>query len=463
MEQTNYRNPLGYEPIPLLLRRYALPAVTSMVVNAIYNIVDQLFIGQVVGTIGNAATMVTFPLVTITLGIATMLGSGGSAFASIRLGERKHQLAEKAVGNVLMMAVAFGLLAMAAGLLFLEPILRFFAASPQSMPYAKEYAVYILLGTPFAIGSVCLSNLVRTDGRPMLAMFSLIAGALLNVGLDALFMFGFGWGVMGAALATSLSQAVSMAILCVYFTRFGRMRFNKNSLRPDAQVCLRIMNLGISSCLLQLAGSAMQIVMNKALMHWGNLSPVTGDVAQSAMGIVIKANQIFLSVCIGVSIGNQPILGFNRGANQPRRIKQSYLLAAKVATGVSICGWLVFMCVPQIILGWFDRDTGSFAAFGAHAMRTFLMGAFCVGFQVVSTGYFQATGQPLKATVLSTLRQVVLLIPLILVLPLLFGLDGVLYAGPIADLSAAALVSVFIVHEMKRLNAWIEGTDGVPN
>lgn len=459
LEHSAYRNPLGYEPIPRLLLRYALPAVTSMVVNAIYNIVDQIFIGHGVGYLGNAATTVAFPMMTITLGLATMLGSGGSAYASIRMGEERPELAERALGNVFLLAIAFGFAAMAVGLIFLTPILTLFGATPGNMAYAQDYARYILMGMPFSICSICLSNLARTDGKPMLAMFSLLAGAVLNIGLDALFMFVFHWGVAGAAIATAISQAVSAAILVIYFFKFSRMRLNRRSLRFSPRICAKFMTLGISSCLLQLAGSAMQIVLNNALVFYGNLSPVTGDVALSAMGIVMKINQIFMAVCIGVSIGNQPILGFNRGARQPRRIKQAYLLAATVATCISVIGWLTFMFAPHIVIRMFGDAEPAFTDFAVHAMKTFLIALFTVGFQIVSTGYFQATGQPLKATALSTLRQILLLIPLILILPRFYGLDGVLYAGPIADLTAAVIVLAFILREIKKLDLWVKESE----
>ncbi len=455
----SYVNPLGYERIPKLLLRYALPAITSMVVNAIYNLVDQIFIGHAVGYLGNAATTVTFPLVMITLGFSTMLGAGGSAFASIRLGEGNAKLAERAMGNVFILALVFGVAVMACGLIWVEPILSLFGATPANMAYSVDYAKYILMGMPFSILSVCLSNLTRTDGKPMLAMWSLLVGAVLNVGLDAWFMFGFGWGVAGAAIATSISQGVSALLLVVYFWKFGRMRFGKNALTFDPKVCLRLMNLGISSCLLQLAGSALQVVLNNALVTWGDRSAVSGDVALSAMGIVLKIVMIFNSVCIGINIGNQPILGFNRGAGKPRRIRQAYLLAAGSATVISTLGWLVFMCWPDAVLGLFGAEDAGFMAFAVHAMRTYLSCMFLIGFQMVSTGYFQATGQPMKATVLSTLRQIVLLIPLILVLPQFFGLDGVLYAGPIADALAFCVVAAFIVREMRKLNKWIAATE----
>lgn len=462
LQQSTYKNPLGYLPIPTLLRQFALPAVISMVVNAIYNIVDQLFIGRGVGYLGNAATTVTFPIVMIALGFATMLGAGGSAFASIRLGEGKDKLAERALGNVLMMALVLAGLIMLIGLPFLDQILNLFGATPGNIGYSRDYAFWILLGMPFNITSVCLSNMARTDGKPMVAMCSLLVGAALNVVLDAIFLFIFDWGVMGAALATSISQMVSSVVLMIYFLKFGRMRFNRNSMKPDLWVCGQTMILGFSSCVVQLAGSAVQIVLNRSLGHWGNLSAVTGDVALSAMGIVLKINQIFISVCVGISIGNQPILGFNRGARQPARIKQAYQLAATVATVVSTVGWLVFMLIPRQVISLFGTESQQFVDFAVHSMRGYLGALLLVGFQIVTTGYFQATGQPLKAATLSALRQIVLLIPLILLLPQIMGVYGIAYAGMIADIITAVVVILVMRKEMKRLNGWIANPDTMP-
>lgn len=459
VKEQHLGNPLGYAPVGKLLRQFAVPAVISMLVNALYNIVDQIFIGQGVGYLGNAATTVAFPIVTIVLAVATLLGAGGSSYAAIKLGEKKEREAERTLGNVFGLLVVIGIVGAVAGLLFLEPILKVFGATPNNIGYAKEYAAIILLGTPFSMLGVGLSNLCRTDGSPKFSMYAMLLGAVLNTILDPIYIFVFHWGVKGAAIATVTSQVISAVMLTWYFLRRGKsMRLHAQDLRPSWQIIGRTMALGMSSCITQLASTLLQIVMNNSLVLYGDNSSVSGDVALSAMGIVMKLSMILVSVCIGIGIGAQPILGFNRGANQPERIKKTYLLSVGMATAVSVVGWGVCMLFPEVILQLFGSADANFTGFAVKCMRIFLGAVFCAGFQVVSTNYFQATGQPIKASVLSLMRQVILLVPLVAILPLFLGLDGILYAGPIADLCAGVVVALFVGFEMRRLNRWIAET-----
>lgn len=449
-------NPLGYEPVRKLLGKFALPAVISMLVNALYNIVDQIFIGQGVGYLGNAATTVAFPIVTIVLAVSTLLGAGGSAYAAIRLGEKKEAEAEKTLSNVFILLTVIGIILAGLGLLFLEPILKVFGATESNMAYSKDYASIILLGVPFSMLGVGLSNMARTDGSPMVSMVSMVIGAVINTFLDPLYIFVFHWGVKGAAIATITSQMISAVVLIYYFSRKGHMRFRRANMRLNGPICKAVMALGISSCITQLASTVLQITMNNSLVFYGNQSSVGGDVALSAMGIVMKVSMIIISIDIGIGIGSQPILGFNQGARQPERVRETYITAVLIATVVSTIGWLACILVPHVLLILFGTDDPNFSAFAQHAMRVFMSAVFCSGFQIVSTSYFQATGQPLKASILSMLRQVFFLIPLIFILPLFFGLDGILYAGPIADIASGIVVFLFIFHELKKLSGIIK-------
>lgn len=444
-------NPLGHKPIGHLLMQFAIPAVISMLVNALYNIVDQIFIGQGVGFLGNAATTVAFPIMTIILSISTLLGAGGSAYASIKLGEKKEEKAEKTLSNVFILLVGIGILIMVVGLVFLQPMLKIFGATEKIMPYAIDYSAIILLGTPFNMLGVGLSNMARTDGNPKISMYSMLIGAVLNTFLDPLYIFVFGWGVKGAAIATITSQIISAIVLIVYFTKKSKMRIRKKNMKLDGVICRGVFGLGISSCITQLASTVLQIIMNNSLVFYGDLSNVGGDVALSAMGIVMKVSMIIVSICIGIGIGVQPILGFNKGAGKPERIKKAYIIAAKAATGVAILGWLACLLIPHLILSIFGTEDANFTNFAIRCMRIFMSGVFCAGFQITSTSYFQATGQPFKASVLSMLRQLLLLIPLILILPNFLGLDGILYAGPIADITSGVVVAFFITYEMRKL------------
>ena len=279
-------NPLGYQPIGRLLLNFSIPSVISMLVNSIYNIVDQIFIGQGVGELGNAATTVSFPMVTIMLAFATLIGSGGSAYAALKLGEGKNEEADRTLNNVFVMALGAGVLLLASGLLFLEPMLRVFGAGEAVMPYAKDYASILLLGAPFNMMGIALSNMARTDGSPRLSMYGILIGAILNTVLDPIYIFVFHWGVKGAAIATITSQIISAVILLAYFaTRSRHMRFRLSAMRPEGSIWGRVVSLGISAGITQAVSVIMQIVMNNSLLYYGSRSEA-GAVTAQAGGLV---------------------------------------------------------------------------------------------------------------------------------------------------------------------------------
>lgn len=449
---TQYKNPLGYEKIGKLLRKFALPSIAAMLINAVYNIVDQIFIGQGIGYLGNAATTVSFPIVSIIMAVGALLGAGGSAYAAIKLGEKKENEAEEALGNVFVLLVISGIIITVLGLLFLEPIMKVFGATPKNMGYSKDYASIIFMGTIFSLLGMGLTHFCRTDGSPTYGMISILIGAILNTILDPIYIFIFHWGVKGAAIATITSQIISACMLLWYFFKKGRMRFRLKYMKLNFDIIKKIVTLGVSSCVIGVANTIVQIIMNNSLVIYGNQSSVTGDVALSAMGIVLKVNMILISICVGIGLGSQPILGFNKGANKPKRIRETYLKAIITASIISISWWVFSVFFPDIMLKAFGTSDSNFTQFAIKCMRTYLGGIFIVGFQITSINYFQATGQPVKASALSMLRQILALIPLILIFPRFFGLDGILYAGVVADLFSGCMVSIFIIIEMKKLN-----------
>lgn len=453
-------NPLGVRPIKGLLFSFSIPAIISCLVNSVYNIVDQIFIGQGVGYLGNAATTIAFPLMTIIMAFATLIGSGGSAYAALRLGEGRKREALLTLNNLLVIAIGLGILLAATGLIFLKPILTLFGATETTMPYAIDYTSIVLIGVPFSMVSIALSSMARTDGHPRMSMYGILIGAALNTVLDPIYIFVLGWGVKGAAIATVTAQFVSTVVLCYYFLRKGNMRFTRRYMKPVGRVWYKIFSLGISSGITSLVACIMQVVMNNSLVYYGNQTEITGDVALSAMGIVMKIAMILASVCIGFGIGAQPILGFNLGAKKYARVRHTYLLAVSIATGSILIGWAVCQLAPHLVLSLFGKENQTFTDFAVRCLRIYLGGIFCAGFQIVSTNYFQATGQPLKASLLSMLRQLILLIPLLLILPLFFGLNGLLYAGPCADIGSAVIVALFILPEMRKLNHRIAESQG---
>lgn len=453
-------NPLGVRPVKGLLFSFSIPAIISCLVNSVYNIVDQIFIGQGVGYLGNAATTIAFPLMTIIMAFATLIGSGGSAYAALRLGEGRKREALLTLNNLLVIAIGLGILLAATGLIFLKPILTLFGATETTMPYAIDYTSIVLMGVPFSVISIALSNMARTDGHPRMSMYGILIGAALNTVLDPIYIFVLDWGVKGAAIATITAQFVSTVVLCYYFLKKGNMCFTRRYMKPVGRVWYKIFSLGISSGITSLVACIMQVVMNNSLVYYGNQTEITGDVALSAMGIVMKIAMILASVCIGFGIGAQPILGFNLGAKKYARVRHTYLLAVSIATGSILIGWAVCQLAPHLVLSLFGKENQTFTDFAVRCLRIYLGGIFCAGFQIVSTNYFQATGQPLKASLLSMLRQLILLIPLLLILPLFFGLNGLLYAGPCADIGSAVIVALFILPEMRKLNRRIAESQG---
>lgn len=443
---------LGYAPIGGLLAKFALPSIVAMVVNSLYNVVDQIFIGQSIGHLGTAATTAAFPLTTIAMALSLLVGAGGAALASIKLGEKQEKKAEQILGNVTMVSLTLSLLFTVVGLLFLEPMLKSFGALPEVLPYAKDYAGIVLLGVPFLAAGTCLTNMARTDGNPNLAMTSMLVGAGINFILDPVLIFIFHMGVKGAAIATVFSQIIVFSMGLVYFLTKSHMRFHMENFRPDFPLIGKFMTFGFSNCMTQLAMTLVQIIMNNSVVHYGNLCQTGGAVALAVMGNVLKANTIIISVIIGLNVGAQPILGYNKGMGQPERIKKTYLLTVGWASAISVLGWGVLQLFPELILMAFGRSTPEFNEFTIKCTRIFLFGVFAAGFQIISSNYFQATGRPVKATMLAMSRQIFLLSPLVLIFPLFWGLDGILYAGPVADIIAALITGCFIFREMRLLD-----------
>lgn len=452
MERKTMDNPMGYEPVGKLLKKFAVPSVIAMLVNSIYNIVDQIFIGQGVGYLGNAATTVALPITTIALAVAMLIGAGGNAFAAIKLGEQKKDVAERTLGTVFFTMIIIGILMAVFGLIFLVPMLNLFGATENNLQYALDYASIILIGIPFVLCGVGGSNFARTDGSPKIAMVSMVVGAVMNTILDPIFIFVFHWGVKGAAIATIMGQIATAIIIMRYFVKSGNMRFKKEYLRFDFPLLKASIALGVSSCITQVSSVFLQIVLNNSLVKYGNMTDVGGDIALSAMGIVMKVSMILIAINIGIGTGAQPILGYNKGAGNYSRIQKTYILAAVVSTIVSVAGWVACVAFPQYIIAIFGNENAQFTSFAVMCLRIYMFGIFTSGFQMVTTSYFQATGQALKASVLSMLRQLIVLIPLILVLPLFMGLNGIIYSGPIADFVSAAIILVFAVIEIKKLN-----------
>ncbi len=437
---------LGEDNIVKLLLKFSIPAIIGMLVNAMYNIVDRIFIGNGVGSLGIAGITIAFPLMLFIMACGMLIGLGANSLVSIRLGQGRGDEAELIMGNALTLLIAFSVVITAAGLLFLDPLLTLMGASAAVMPYARDFTEIILWGTLFQSIGFGMNNFIRSEGQPRIAMITMLAGAILNAMLNPLFIFVFHWGIKGAAFATVLSQFVSaLWVMYYYFGGRSALKIHLRNMRLDWGSVNRILAMGSAPFAMQMAASLLNIIMNRSLTAYG------GDVAVSAMGVVNSVAVLFLMPIFGINQGVQPILGYNYGAKKYERVKQALKLATISATAIVVFGFIVTQVYSREIVSFFNPQDAELIAFGSHALRVFLVFLPIIGFQIVSANYFQATGKPKQAMFLSLSRQVVVLIPALLILPKFFGVNGVLYAGPLADLVASGITGIFIVREMKRL------------
>lgn len=444
-------NPLGYAPIIGLIGKFAVPSIISMLVNAAYNITDQIFIGHVVGMLGNAATNVAFPVVTFTTAFAQLVGIGTAANFNISLGAKREEEAKRFIGTGLTLMVLVGVLLLCSVLLFKTPILMLCGATKRVLPYAQLYLSITAFGLPLLLFTNAGSNLIRADGSPAYSMACTVTGAILNVILDWLFMFVFQWGIQGAAAATITGQLISFILCLCYFPRFRTFPINFKMLGLRFEYVLEIAKLGTSNFINQTIMMLVNIVMNNTLTHYGALSVYGSDIPLAVSGVIAKLNSILSAFAVGLAQGCQPILGFNMGAKNYGRVKETYKKAVSAALAFSVLAFLLFQLFPRQIVGIFGSGEELYFQFAERYMRIFMMMVCVFGVQPMTVNYFTGIGNVRQGIVLSLSRQGLFLIPLLLTLPLFFGLDGVLYAGPIADFLACALSFTMIFLNFKKL------------
>ncbi|MCQ1529920.1 MATE family efflux transporter [Lutispora saccharofermentans] len=437
---------LGESEIPKLLLKFSIPAIVGMLVNGLYNFVDMVFIGNGVGPLGIAGVRMGFPIIVINMAFSMLIGIGANSLISIRLGQKRKEDAEVILGNALMGMIIIAALLTIAGLIFMNPLLKVFGASEDVMPYAQGYLSIILYGAIFQMIGMGMNNFIRGEGNPKVAMITMLIGAILNTILDPIFIFVFKWGIEGAALATILSMAVS-AIWVLYYFLYGKslLKIRKPNLKIRKDIIKSIITIGLAPFSMQLASSVLIIFMNKGLSHYG------GDIAVSAMGIINNVAMIFMMVVFGINQGAQPIIGFNYGAQKYDRVKTTLKYAIGAATIVVTIGFISTRLFSAQIIGIFSNDP-ELIALGAKGLKRFLIFMPIIGFQVVSSAYFQAVGKPKQSMLLSLSRQVLILIPMVLILPKFMGLEGLFTAGPVADLFSSILTALFLVFELKHLD-----------
>lgn len=445
------KNPLGVRPIGALLLQFSIPSIISFLVSALYNIVDQIFIGQGVGLAGNAATNIAFPFVTIYTALALLLGVGGASNFNLRLGEGKPKEAALIVGSDLSAIAISGVVLAAVVIIFLKPLLLLFGATDELLDYAVSYTQITTLGIPLVVFSTASSQLIRADGSPTYSMACQIAGALLNTVLDYLFVFPLDLGMKGAALATVLGQLLAAALAFRYFFHFKTVPLTRAELRPRWACICSIAALGMAASFNQLAMTAVQITMNNTLKHYGALSSYGSEIPLACVGVITKVNTILLGIVIGTAQGCQPIIGFNYGAKNYERVKQTYQMGAKIVTAVSVIAFLMFQCFPRQIVSIFGSGSEAYFHFAERYFRIFLFTTFLNGLQPLTANFFTSIGKAKMGIFMSMTRQIIFLLPLVVIFPAIWGIDGIMYAGPIADIVACLLAIFLVTREMRTI------------
>ena len=451
MEQEE--NILGKEKISKLIKKFSIPCIISLLVNSLYNIVDQIFIGQGVGYLGNGATNVVFPLVMIGLAFSLMFGDGASAYLSLKLGEKKKDEAKIGIGNGVTLCVITSVIFCAITLIFLPVFLKIFGCTDNLKDYAMTYGRIIAIGFPFSMIGTTLNSIIRADGSPKYSMTSMLAGAILNTILDPIFIFVFHKGVAGAAIATVISQILTFVLNVAYIKRFKSIKLDRDSIKLRPNVCKKVSSLGISSFITQMSIVCVMTAENNLLGKAGAESKFGAEIPITVLGIVMKISQILNSIIIGIAAGSQPIFGYNYGAKKYDRVKQALKIVLGSSLVISTIAFILFQTIPDKLIAIFGSGDENYMEFACLAFRTYLFLCIFNGIQIPSGIFFQAIGKSTKSAILSLSRQIVILIPSMIILSHIFGLMGVLYAGPVADGIAFILAAILLIREVKHLKA----------
>lgn len=433
--------------IPALLWKYFVPAFSGVILNSLYNIIDRIFIGQGVGAEALSGLSAVFPVMISIMAFGMLVGIGAGVRISINMGKKDFKLAEKVLGNAFLLMILTSVAITIIGFAIKEPMLRMFGVSDDTMGYANEYLDIILMGAIFNIVGFSLNNLIRSEGNPRIAMISMLISAGTNLILDPIFIFTFNMGVKGAAIATVISQI----LLCVWVighfnSKRSVLRLRWENFKPDREIMWYILSIGFAPFTMQLASSLVQGTFNKQLMLYGN------DYAIGAMGIINSVVMLLVMSVIALNMASQPIIGFNFGAKNYHRVKETLTIGLKAATIISMVGFAITQIFPRTIIGIFNSTNTDLMDIGEQGLRIALVAFPLVGFQIITGNFFQSIGKAGKAAFISLLRQVIILIPLLFIMPTFLGIHGVWLASPVADTLSAAICIWFLMREMKRLN-----------
>ncbi|OAA28372.1 multidrug transporter MatE [Kosmotoga arenicorallina S304] len=440
---------LAEERIGKLLVKLSVPAMIGMLVQALYNFVDTIFVGRGVGSLGIAGITISFPVQIFVMAFAQLIGIGGASIISRSLGAGDKPKANRTAGNIFTVVIFFGLIMALMGLIFLKPILTLLGASPTIMPYAADYLGIILFGTFFFSFAMATNSVVRAEGNARVAMYTMLISAILNIILDPIFIFGLDLGVKGAALATVISQATTAFYLLYYFlSGKSLLHIKSHDLKPEIPIIKESFAIGFSAFVRQAAGSVLGIIMNNTLVAYG------GDIAVAVFGVINRLLMVFLMPMFGINQGFMPILGFNYGAKKLDRVLRVIKLATIAESIISILAFTFLFSFPGFLIGIFSKDS-ELILIGSDAMRKVILMLPLIGFQVIGAGMFQALGKAFPALILSMARQILFLIPIVLVLPHIAGLDGVWFSFPIADVSAFLITFVLFIKQIRNLKSEI--------
>ena len=435
---------LSEKPVFSLLLQYAIPAIVAMVASSLYNIVDGIFIGQGVGAGAIMGLAITMPIMNLSAAFGAMVGVGGSTLLSVKLGEKDYNFAAKILGNVITLNCIIGIGLGAVMLLFLDPILRFFGASDYTIPYARDFMLLVLIGNVFTHLFLGLNAMLRSSGKPKKAMKATIMTVIINIALAPLFIFVLHLGIRGAALATVLSQLI---VLLWQFKLFSNpnelIHLRRDTYSLERRIVTGSLSIGLSPFLINLCACIVVIIINKQLVSYG------GDVAVGAYGIANRMMFFFVMVVIGINQGMQPIAGFNFGAKHYTRLNQVLKYAITIATGIWIVGFIVCVLLATPVASAFTNDEELLKE-AAHALRVMNLVVPIIGFQMITIGFFQSIGKAGISIFLSLTRQLLFLVPLLLILPNFFGLEGIWYSVPIADGTAAITAAIVLIYHMRK-------------
>lgn len=451
VENEHSLNPLGTERIEKLIVRYAVPGVISFVVNSLYNMVDQIFIGQGVGYLGNAATNVIMPVNMILIAIGLLIGDGAATYMSLNLGKGETKTAARSIGNMITLTICAGIGILLLFEIFLEPLCRLFGATEGTLPYALSYGKIIVLGTPFAMIAAGFGSAVRADGRPNLSTVGLVIGCIANIILDPIFIFIFGWGVKGAAFATIIGQAMNAVFYVACLCRCRTIHLKKKDLLLQRNIVKRIAGLGSSSFATQIATVFVMAINNNLLVYYGEASIYGADIPLATFGITMKVSQIILGITLGIAIGAQPIYGYNYGSGKYDRVKKTYKIAISSSCLIMLIALFVFQVFPQAIINLFGQESALYTEFAVKCFRIYLLACVLIPTVTVTAVFFQAIGKSALAAFLSFLRQVIILIPAMLLFGRLFGVDGLLWAGSFADAVSGLIAIIIVWHSWKTI------------